>query len=289
MSVLDKTINAHNVSDAWRQVAGALLHVPGRKAAHLVVRIADGAGEDSHTRAALDALMAQHRLQTIETVANTIFPASIAARHGDDPAALAERYRTLMPTLMRLNRNKNRFGTYFGRMVAYPGPGGSTVDQLTGTIDKLRTEIAGGSAASSRYEVAYQTGEDITRELTGADDARGTGDVGAAAGAAVVASGAALTYSPLAKDDRRRMGFPCLSLASFHLDGDTVHLAAHYRNQSVIERAYGNYLGLGRLHAYIAKSCGLHVGELLVVSGHIELERTGGIDNIVNGQQSLLV
>jgi thymidylate synthase len=85
------------------------------------------------------------------------------------------------------------------------------------------------------------------------------------------------------------MGFPCLSLASFHLDVDTVHLAAHYRNQSVIERAYGNYLGLGRLHAYVAKSCGLHVGELLVVSGHIELERTGGIDNIVNEQQTLLV
>jgi thymidylate synthase len=289
------TINAANVSDAWRQVAGALLRVDGRKGAHLVVRIADGTAEEEHTRSAVDALMAQHGLQSIDTVANTIFPATLAARHGQDPLALAERYRKLLPTLRRLNRDKNKYGTYFGRMVSYPGPDGTIVDQLNGTIDKLRTEHTGRGKASSRYEVAYQTGQDIERETTGhygADTVADTQTDGHYGGAVAEVGGdgrALLTYSPGAKDDRRRMGFPCLSLASFHLDGDTLHLAAHYRNQNVIERAYGNYLGLGRLHAYVARCCGLDLGELLVVSGHIELEHVTGVPDIVHGQQALLV
>lgn len=285
MSVIGTAVCADNVSDAWRQVAGTLLRTPEHSGVHLVVRIADGTGEDEHTRSSVDALMAQHGYQSIDTVANTIFPASLAARHGGDPVALAQRYRELLPTLTRLNRNKNKYGTYFGRMVSYPGPDGGFVDQLNGTIDKLRTEHEGKGKASSRYEVAFQTGKDIDRALASTDSDERAACEGEGGGSE---GGAVLAYNPLTKDDRRRMGFPCLSLASFHLDGDSIHLAAHYRNQSVVERAYGNYLGLGRLQAYVATACGLAVGELMVVSGHIELEFTGGVADLVHQQQSLL-
>ena len=51
------------------------------------------------------------------------------------------------------------------------------------------------------------------------------------------------------------MGFPCLSFCSFQLDGDTLHMIAQYRYQYLIERGYGNYLGLGQLLGYVSKSC----------------------------------
>jgi thymidylate synthase len=49
-------------------------------------------------------------------------------------------------------------------------------------------------------------------------------------------------------------------------------MQAIYRNESLLSRAYGNYLGLAALLHYVAKVVGLEVGELLVTAGHVELE-----------------
>ena len=293
MALIATTVVASDVSDAWRQAAGALLKAPDKKAAHLIVRIADCTGENAGTRSQIDQLVRGCGFQSVETVANTIFPAKVAVRF-PEPSELAEHYRTsLLPVVKRLFPAKNAAGTYFGRMVAYPGPGGGTVDQLTHTVKKLRGELAHhGGALSSHYEVAYQAAEDIGDDLAEQlDGSTATTPIAVAAAVedAVDAGSTALTYSPTAKDDARRMGFPCLSLASFHLDGKTLHLAAHYRNQNMVERGYGNYLGLGRLLTYISAACELIPGELLVVSGHAHLERTRGVLNIVNGQLTLPV
>jgi thymidylate synthase len=40
----------------------------------------------------------------------------------------------------------------------------------------------------------------------------------------------------------------------------------------MFERAYGNYLGLGRLLAYIANQADLSPGTLTVVAGHAHLD-----------------
>jgi thymidylate synthase len=97
-------------------------------------------------------------------------------------------------------------------------------------VDKLRCEI-GSSRRSSRYECSV--------------------------------------YHP-ETDSNRAMGFPCLSSVAFHLDcgEQTLHLAATYRNQHLVERGYGNYLGLSRLRDYVAVAAGLASGELMVVAGH---------------------
>lgn len=47
---------------------------------------------------------------------------------------------------------------------------------------------------------------------------------------------------------------------------------AVYRNESLVARAYGNYLGLGELQAYMANQVGVQVGELLMTIGHVELD-----------------
>ena len=48
-------------------------------------------------------------------------------------------------------------------------------------------------------------------------------------------------------DRKNRMGFPCLSHLSFKLYDGRLHLTAVYRNHFYIERAYGNFVGLGKL------------------------------------------
>jgi hypothetical protein len=47
-----------------------------------------------------------------------------------------------------------------------------------------------------------------------------------------------------------------------------VHLLATYRNQYLVERGLGNYIGLANLRDYVAVQAGLAPGELMVVAGH---------------------
>ncbi len=49
-------------------------------------------------------------------------------------------------------------------------------------------------------------------------------------------------------------------------------MQAIYRNEFIVQRGYGNFLGVAELQAFIAKSAGLDVGELLVTVGHGEFD-----------------
>ena len=73
------------------------------------------------------------------------------------------------------------------------------------------------------------------------------------------------------------MSFPCLGHLSVHLHQRRVHLQAVYRNEYLVGRAYGNYLGLAELQRYIAHYAGADPGELLMTLGDVELE-TGNIE-----------
>lgn len=79
-----------------------------------------------------------------------------------------------------------------------------------------------------------------------------------------------VVYSPGV--DRRPIGFPCLSYVSLKLLTGSIHMTAVYRSHYFIERAYGNYLGLARLQQFIARSSGLHVGSLSVLSTKAALD-----------------
>jgi Thymidylate synthase len=136
--------------------------------------------------------------------------------------------------LPRLRRNpRNRTGLYFERIVSF-ATGNGVIDQLSDLVAKLRQAHDAGGAMSSRYEVAV--------------------------------------YDP-SHDRRKRMGFPCLSLVSFHVHQQRLHLAAHYRNHTFVARAYGNYLALGALLSYVAQETDWIPGEMLIVSGHATIER----------------
>jgi hypothetical protein len=66
--------------------------------------------------------------------------------------------------------------------------------------------------------------------------------------------------------DTLTMGFPCLSHVSFSLQKGVVHMTALYRNHDFIKRAYGNYVGLGRLLRFVGRQSGWPIGELSCVS-----------------------
>jgi hypothetical protein len=224
-----------------------------------VVRIHDPATEDHRIRAAVDEILAAADLQPAETVAGTIFPAAIAATSRDH-LELTRRYMTLLPTLKRLARANAR-GTYFSRLIDFPGPNGP-VNQLDAVITRLRSETttkagSGTGPLTACYEAGF---------TAPGPDALGTGSALAALALPVRASG---------PDTSILMSFPCLSHCSFQLDrSGTVHAMAHYRSQLMVEKAYGNYLGLGQLLSYVAAQAGLTPGELTVTAGYARLDHS---------------
>jgi hypothetical protein len=143
----------------------------------------------------------------------------------------------------------------FGRLIAYPGTAEKPepVDQLARVIrrlDKLRS--------SAKWSAVYEAG---TAHVTDEDEAWEEEPPQTAAETEAVIRTAAL--------DTQTLDFFCLSHCSFQLDSatDTVHLAAYYRSHYMFDRAYGNYLALGHLCAWVTRHAQLAPGTLTVMAG----------------------
>jgi thymidylate synthase len=242
------TVSGPDISTAWIRACKALDQPPNRRGYHTVVRIADPIADDPRVRFELDRILESKNKQSVRTVANTIFPAALA-RAAKDHDALVARYKKLFPSLKRLHQG-NRLGTYFDRLINYPGPGGST-DQIALIIGRLRQQLETRGPMTACYEA------NLVDPASDHD-------------------GEAFTVSAPVRVpgvDNNIMQFPCLSHCSFQLDREgRLHLTALYRSQYMIERAYGNYVGLGELLAYIAHNSRLQVGGLTVVAGYAQLD-----------------
>jgi hypothetical protein len=244
-----------SVAAAWIRAVQKLDQLPDRRAFHTVVRIADPLSDDPDTHAGLDRVLERLGLQPVETVANTIFPADLAAR-SRGYAHLASRYLAMYDTVRKLSP-KNKWGTYFGRLIAYPSPGHEQgFDQLAAVISWLRLESTYKGGKTARYETM------IAHPLDAASDGPGPS-----------AAGTCSVPVQQPGTDTGAMATPCLSHLSFQLDrAGTVHALATYRSHYMTERAYGNYLGLGRLLGYVSAEGGLRPGTLTVVAGYAQIE-----------------
>jgi hypothetical protein len=252
MGVAQEPVRGATVSEAWLGTVVAVSAVPGQTLFHLVTRIDEPATEQPRIRDAAEGLLAELGHSSIVTVANTIFPAQMAATSRDH-VHLGARYRRMYPTVRRLHRD-NRRGTYFGRIVAHPAAGGER-DQLGELVRRLRTELRTPGPKSARYEMSIAIPEGPpTEDLIGQE----------------LVAEAVPVYA--AGQDNSPMGFPCLSFCSFQLDHDRLHMVAHYRRQHLIVRGYGNYLGLGQLLGYVCRMTGLYPGELLIVAGVAQVD-----------------
>jgi hypothetical protein len=70
-----------------------------------------------------------------------------------------------------------------------------------------------------------------------------------------------------------QLGFPCLQQVSFEPTAAGLVVNAFYATQQIFDKAYGNYLGLAQLGAFMAHEMGMSLARLNVVVGIAKLER----------------
>lgn len=238
------TIEGTSLSDAWARTVVEVATQEKHRACHVITRIADPTNEDPRIREMADGILAEHELDPVNTVANTLFPQALA-RSTPDPDALGKRYLNLLPTLKQLDSDNGR-GTYFERLVNYEAPDGH-LNQLAEVVRRLKQEsaVAAKSATGAKH-ARYEVGlEQLTASLPVLE----------------------------ADHDTNPIGFPCLTLLSFQLDDGRVHAIAHYRSHYLFQRAYGNYLAVCRLLCYICERSHLTPGEVTIVAGYAQVDR----------------
>lgn len=250
---------AANISEAWLRTLERV-HADGGYAVNLMSTVTNPlAEEDRAIRAAIDDLLVEGhrsgtRVQTVETVAGTIFPGDLYADPGydyrpdlDDPSkaaldvAASDLYLAYLEMLPVLTTDTaNNRGTYFGRMVSWPGKTGGGRNQLADRVTTLRRA------------------RDLNHRKRNLDDivVGGEGE-----GLMSTAVDGLQVY---AANDLRSRGFPCLVHIDLTLFDGRLSMAAVYRHQYLITKAYGNLLGLSRLLAFLARQSGYDVGELVV-------------------------
>ena len=70
-----------------------------------------------------------------------------------------------------------------------------------------------------------------------------------------------------------QLGFPCLQQVSFEPTAAGLVVNAFYATQQIFDKAYGNYLGLARLGAFMAHEMAMPLARLNVMVGIAKLER----------------
>jgi hypothetical protein len=75
-----------------------------------------------------------------------------------------------------------------------------------------------------------------------------------------------------------QLGFPCLQHVTFEPTKAGLVVNAFYATQQLFDKAYGNYLGLADLGAFMAHEIGMPLAQLNVMVGVIKLERISKTD-----------
>lgn len=76
-----------------------------------------------------------------------------------------------------------------------------------------------------------------------------------------------------------QLGFPCLQQVSFEPTAAGLVTNAFYATQQIFDKAYGNYLGLAQLGAFMAREMGLPLARMNVMVGVAKLERINKTDD----------
>ena len=147
---------------------------------------------------------------------------------------LYDRYNRILPKLRRDQRNK--YGLYFQRLTSYgaDSDGKGGVNQLEHII---HTWHKGNHRRTALQAGLFDPYKDHT-------------------------------HQPV-------RGFPCLQQVSFAPCGEGgLSITGYYATQYVVERAYGNYLGLCRLGRFMAHEMGLRFDRMTCIATPVKLDRT---------------
>lgn len=228
---------------AWREGVRLVERQSHHEAHNVIIGIADPLARGSLSDpvvAEVDAFLRSLDVKPIETVANTIFPYSLYRRYGV-PTFFDRFTNNVLP---KARRPGDRWsGYYFERMINMPREGGGApINQLMDITARLRNPAV---RARNKFELSI--------------------------------------FDPARDVDDSPYGGQCLSFGSFKLrkDGDheRLDLTVMYRNHYYVEKLLGNFIGLGRLMAFVAGEGGAEVGELTVVSTHATVDLPGKSPN----------
>lgn len=225
-------IEDENLSVAWArglQVAAAASH---SEVAPLVVSVTgfSAAGEFQESpelRCCFDTYLEASKLQSVETVANTIFPSSLWDP-GKARQELFDRYERVFPRLRKMGSRK---GTYFQRMIS--GGPDDHPNQLDFVIDLFKSRT--GVRRSALQVCVFDPKRDHSASA--------------------------------------RLGFPCLQHLTFAPTKEGLTLNAFYAVQYLVERAYGNYVGLCRLGRFVAYELQMPLVRVTCSAGIAQSER----------------
>jgi thymidylate synthase len=248
-----------SLSEAWVLGLERAVAEKGGRLVHMVMTVSQPGLEISSVRQVLDQALAKADRQSIETVAGTIFPAALytdpefdwfpeidrnkEALLDDAASMMYQRYGEMLPLL--LTADGNRMGTYFGRMVSWPGKEAGGVNQIAARVTALRRE---------------------NRERRGTNN---TLDIDVAADSVEPVRGVQV----YAATDKRIRGFPCLTHIDLTLYNRRLHCTAVYRHQYLFAKAYGNMVGLSMLLEFLCQQSGYELGELVVHATLADSER----------------
>jgi hypothetical protein len=255
---------AEGISQAWIAVLEAMNAEANGTATNVMVTIpSPNAVDVVEVRQVLDEELRRRGQHEVATVANTLFPStfyqppahdwqpglpSTGIAELDDAAdQLYAEYLDILPILRRIPANAR--GTYFSRMISWPGKTGTGTNQLKDRIEFLRKERTNGRATSNASDLV------IAGDGEYPIDGMGAG------------------IQEYAATDRRPQGFPCLVHIDVSVHNGALSLTAVYRHWHLITRAYGNMVGLTRLQSFLCQQTGFKVGELVVVAGYANAER----------------
>ena len=232
-------------ADAWFKAINVIVEDDDWEAFHLVVEIADATKsgpKDQAVEEVVNNFLVAHGSQPLQTVAETIFPASEYRRYGSDGV-----YR-YYPETVYPEIKDGKWGTYAYRLLRRKSADGKRhFNPLEECVGKIRNVLSGPRTYRACYEIDIaDSGFDLH------------------------------TYDGCVDRRRQRSG-PCLAHLSFKINGGSrLLMTATYRNHYYIERFLGNMLGLGQLQRFICDETGLEPGPILCVSTLAAVE-TGGL------------
>ncbi|MBR0966958.1 thymidylate synthase [Bradyrhizobium diazoefficiens] len=191
-----------------------------------------GIAEIAGVRESLDRTLKLKKKISVETVAFTIFPDRLWKIARGDRKRLFSLYAGAFPRYVAMNRAANGRGLYFERMTNFSKEVPCDGNQLEFILSSYN-ERAG--VRDTMLQVSI--------------------------------------FDP-ARDHIRmaRVGFPCLQHVSFVPTKEGLAVNAFYATQYVFDKAYGNYLGLARLGAFMAHELNLPLARLNVTVGVANLD-----------------
>jgi thymidylate synthase len=208
----------------------------GGEAHNVIIDIADPLAESPVDIAIIkevDRFLREHRRNSLSGVANTIFPQSLLDRHG--PEAFYDIYSdNVLPKMKQITHD---WGRYFDRLTTWrkiEGKEVKVINPLDDLIKFMRAQVAGDRTYRNTYEMTI--------------------------------------YDPT-RDAGKVANRQCLSFLSFKLTHEKqLLLTVMYRNHAYIARGLGNFIGLGRLQAFVADQTGATMGSLTCISTHAEID-----------------